>query len=55
VVTISVKEADLSYYDETRKSWGVEDISYTALIGSSSDDKDLLAVDFKYRIPLGER
>jgi beta-glucosidase len=45
-VSIEIDKNDLAYYCEECKKWTVEDITYTAMIGSSSACKNLLKVDF---------
>lgn len=45
-VTISCPIEKLKYYDPAHAQWKLEDIPYTAYIGTSSDNKDLLACGF---------
>ena len=46
---IEIGKGELAYYCEESKGWVVEDIDYTAMIGASSADGDLLKVDFSLR------
>ena len=46
-VTISCPIEKLKYYDPVYAQWKLEDISYTAFIGTSCDEKDLLSCKFK--------
>jgi len=48
-VTLEVEVADLAYYDVDAKGWRVEAGSYTALVGPSSDNKELLQAGFGVR------
>jgi len=43
-ITLAIK--DLAYYSEELSSWIVEDVNYIAMIGSSSDNMDLLTAEF---------
>jgi len=45
-VTISCPAEKLKYYDPAHAEWKLEDIPYTAYIGTSSDGKDLLSCGF---------
>ncbi len=45
-VSIQLDKEELAYYCESSGSWVVEDISYVAMIGASSADKDLLKTEF---------
>lgn len=42
----------LRYYDPAHAQWKLEDIQYTAYIGTSSDGKDLLPCSFALQFPL---
>ncbi|HEX2926713.1 MAG TPA: glycoside hydrolase family 3 C-terminal domain-containing protein, partial [Ruminiclostridium sp.] len=45
-VTIEISSDDLAYYCESSKTWVVENIVYTAMIGASSANNDLLSAEF---------
>ncbi|NLO38661.1 MAG: glycosyl hydrolase [Ruminiclostridium sp.] len=48
--TICCPVEKLKYYDPVHAQWKLEDILYTAYIGTSSDMKDLLSCEFRLNI-----
>ncbi len=46
-VTMTIRAAELAYYDVEEGEWVVESISYKAHVGGSSKKEDLATLDFK--------
>ena len=47
-INLSVKKSDMAYYDEKKDDFVEEDITYIAYVGTSSAQKDLMQVTFKF-------
>jgi beta-glucosidase len=47
-VELKVQKSDLAYFDEASNSFVEEDIEYTAYIGNSSAEEDLVKIDFRF-------
>ena len=50
---LTVLKEDLAYYDEGKKDFVAEDISYVAFISNSSDISGIQAIPFRFRSPQG--
>ncbi|MPM24158.1 Thermostable beta-glucosidase B [bioreactor metagenome] len=49
-VKLTVEKKALAYYDEIRHEWAQEDIQYFALIGTSSRERDLTRLPFRFLV-----
>jgi beta-glucosidase len=47
-VELGVRKSDLAYFDEAANSFVEEEIEYTAYIGNSSAEEDLVRMNFRY-------